>query len=77
MTTIHPLQIIDGPLPETAHDFRVDAVIAPEVIIVGPGGRRPEGVLWDHLTPAKIAAISVLAHRTPDQNVAETEQRWS
>ncbi|WP_309436916.1 5-formyltetrahydrofolate cyclo-ligase, partial [Bacillus paralicheniformis] len=27
VTTVHPLQIVDGDLPETSHDFRVDLVV--------------------------------------------------
>jgi len=52
-----------GPLPETAHDFRVDAIVRPEAIITCAVGRRPDGLLWDHLSDAKIAAIPVLADR--------------
>jgi len=77
LTTVHPLQIIDGPLPETAHDFRVDAVITPDAIITCGGSRRPERVLWDHLSHDKIAAIPVLADRASNRKDPETERRWS
>jgi 5-formyltetrahydrofolate cyclo-ligase len=77
VTTVHPLQVVDGPLPETAHDFRLDAVITPDGIIPCAGGRRPEGVLWDHLSLDKIAAIPVLAGRASDQGDTEAQQRWS
>jgi 5-formyltetrahydrofolate cyclo-ligase len=77
VTTVHPLQIIDGSLPETAHDFRVDAVITPDAIIACAGGRRPEGVLWNHLSHDKIAAIPVLADRASDPKDTEAKQRWS
>jgi 5-formyltetrahydrofolate cyclo-ligase len=77
VTTVHPVQIIDGPLPETAHDFRVDAVITADAIIACAGGRRPEGVLWDHLSSDKIATIPVLAARASDRGVTEAEQQWS
>jgi 5-formyltetrahydrofolate cyclo-ligase len=33
VTTVHPLQVIDGPLPETGHDFRVDLIITPGELI--------------------------------------------
>jgi 5-formyltetrahydrofolate cyclo-ligase len=60
-TTVHTLQVVDGPVPETAHDFRVDLVVTPvEVIECGPA-RRPAGLYWDHLSPEQIAAIPVLA----------------
>jgi 5-formyltetrahydrofolate cyclo-ligase len=59
-TTVHPLQVVDEPLPETTHDFRVDLTVTPdEVIWCGPP-RRPPGILWEHLHQDKIAAIPVL-----------------
>src|SRR4051794_15844523 len=30
VTTVHPLQVLDEELPETAHDFRVDIVVTPD-----------------------------------------------
>jgi 5-formyltetrahydrofolate cyclo-ligase len=63
VTTVHPLQVVDGTLPETEHDFRVDLIVTPhEVIECGPH-HRPPGLIWDHLDTAKIAAIPVLAAR--------------
>jgi 5-formyltetrahydrofolate cyclo-ligase len=29
-TTVHPLQVVDEPLPETIHDFRVDLIVTPD-----------------------------------------------
>jgi 5-formyltetrahydrofolate cyclo-ligase len=61
VTVVHDLQIVDDDLPETEHDFSVDLIVTPaEVISCGPS-RRPAGLIWDHLTPEKIAAIPVLA----------------
>jgi 5-formyltetrahydrofolate cyclo-ligase len=60
-TTVHPLQIIDGPLPETTHDFRVDIIATPDAIILCAQGRRPDGLVWEHLTEDKINAIPVLS----------------
>ncbi|MFI0449017.1 5-formyltetrahydrofolate cyclo-ligase [Actinomadura sp. 6N118] len=63
VTTVHPLQVIDDDLPETEHDFRVDLIVTPdEVIPCGPP-KRSQGLVWEHLTPEKIAAIPVLAAR--------------
>lgn len=63
VTTVHPLQVVDEAIPETEHDFSVDLIVtAGEVIECGPP-RRPHGLYWEHLTPAKIAAIPVLASR--------------
>ncbi|MDQ3870913.1 MAG: 5-formyltetrahydrofolate cyclo-ligase [Chloroflexota bacterium] len=63
-TTVHPLQVVDGPLPETEHDFRVDLLVMPERVIRCAGKRRPTGIIWDHLDAAKISAVPVLAMRT-------------
>lgn len=62
-TTVHSLQVIDEPLPETEHDFSVDVIVTPcDIIHCGPS-RRPRGLVWEHLNPEKIAAIPVLAAR--------------
>jgi 5-formyltetrahydrofolate cyclo-ligase len=63
-TTVHPLQVREEALPETGHDFRLDLIVANEEVISCRRTRRPEGVLWDHLDAAKIAAIPALAART-------------
>jgi 5-formyltetrahydrofolate cyclo-ligase len=60
-TTVRPLQLLDEELPETEHDFRVDLVVTPDETLRTPKPRRPPGILWDHLTPEKIAAIPVLS----------------
>lgn len=62
-TTVHPLQIVDGPLPETAHDFRVDWIATPERCLETGARYRPPGILRDHLAEEKIAAIPVLSAR--------------
>jgi 5-formyltetrahydrofolate cyclo-ligase len=62
-TTVHPMQVVHEPLPESEHDFSVDLIVTPdEVIECGPP-RRPSGLYWDHLTEDKIAAIPVLNMR--------------
>lgn len=61
VTTVHPLQVLEEVLPETEHDFRVDLIVTAEEVIVTGGGRRPPGILWDHLDDAKLAAIPVLS----------------
>jgi 5-formyltetrahydrofolate cyclo-ligase len=62
-TTVHSLQVVDEPLPETEHDFRVDLIVTPEETIVCGSPRRPHGLVWAHLSPEKIASIPLLAAR--------------
>lgn len=64
VTTVHTLQVVDRPLPETEHDFRVDLIVTPDDVIVCGPPRRPNGLQWDHLTPEKIASIPALAARS-------------
>jgi 5-formyltetrahydrofolate cyclo-ligase len=63
VTTVHPLQLLDEQLPETAHDFRVDIVVTPNDVVRTPAQRRSPGVLWEHLDDEAIDAIPVLAAR--------------
>jgi 5-formyltetrahydrofolate cyclo-ligase len=63
VTTVHDLQVLDEPLPETDHDFRVDVIVTPTVAIRTPNRRRPPGIIWDHLDDEKRAAIPVLSGR--------------
>jgi 5-formyltetrahydrofolate cyclo-ligase len=63
VTTVHDLQVLDEPLPETDHDFRVDVIVTPTAAIRTPNRRRPPGILWDHLDDEKRAAIPVLSGR--------------
>jgi len=64
VTTVHELQVLDEELPETEHDFSVDYIVTPEEIIqCGGAPRRPRGLIRDHLTEAKVAAIPVLRLR--------------
>jgi 5-formyltetrahydrofolate cyclo-ligase len=65
-TTVHPLQVLDEELPETAHDFRVDLVVTPDEVIRTRAARRSPGVIWEDLDDEKIAAIPVLAAQRSD-----------
>jgi 5-formyltetrahydrofolate cyclo-ligase len=60
VTTVHTLQVLDEELPESGHDFRVDLIATPDEIIECPGPRRATGLVWDDLSPDKIAEIPVL-----------------
>jgi 5-formyltetrahydrofolate cyclo-ligase len=60
-TTVHPLQLLDQDLPETAHDFRVDLVVTPDEVVRTGAARLSPGVIWEDLDADQIAAIPVLA----------------
>jgi 5-formyltetrahydrofolate cyclo-ligase len=60
VTTVHPLQVPAGALPETAHDFRLDLIVAGEEVLTCRRTRRLPGILWEHLND-KVAAIPTLA----------------
>jgi 5-formyltetrahydrofolate cyclo-ligase len=64
-TTVHPLQVLEEALPDTDHDFRLDLIVAGEEVIACRRTRRPKGILWEHLDPAKVAAIPALTTRAP------------
>jgi 5-formyltetrahydrofolate cyclo-ligase len=63
VTTVHPLQLLDEQLPETAHDFRVDIVVTPDDVLRTDARRRPPGILWEHLDDETIEDIPILAAR--------------
>jgi 5-formyltetrahydrofolate cyclo-ligase len=63
VTTVHPLQVLDEPIPETGHDFSVDLIITTGDLIRSGPPRRPGGLEWDQLPATMITAIPVLAAR--------------
>jgi 5-formyltetrahydrofolate cyclo-ligase len=66
VTTVHALQVIEGPIPMTRHDVALDYIATPqEVIATGQRYGQPAGIYWDELPPEKLAAIPVL--RQQDQ----------
>jgi 5-formyltetrahydrofolate cyclo-ligase len=60
-TTVHPLQVVDEPLAETIHDFRVDLIVTPDETIWCTEPHRPPGILWEYLHQDKIAEVPALA----------------
>lgn len=71
-TTVHPLQVLDEPLPTADHDFEVDLIATPdEVILCGPSRRRT-GILWDHLPAEYIKTIPVLGSLSPRSVASES-----
>ncbi|MGI5151959.1 5-formyltetrahydrofolate cyclo-ligase [Plantactinospora sp. CA-294935] len=61
VTTVHQLQVLDRPLPESPHDFSVDLIVTPEEVIWCAPPRRPRGIYWDVLSEQKIGAIPALS----------------
>ncbi|WP_431875215.1 5-formyltetrahydrofolate cyclo-ligase [Micromonospora marina] len=59
-TTVHPLQVVEGPLPESSHDFRVDLIVTPDEVIECHRSQRPAGIYWESLSAQKIDSIPVL-----------------
>jgi 5-formyltetrahydrofolate cyclo-ligase len=58
---VHQLQVVEDDLPTTEHDFHVDLIVTPDEVIECARSPRPTGLVWEHLSPEKIAAIPVLA----------------
>ena len=56
-TTVHPLQVVNEPLPETIHDFRVDLIVTPDEAIWCAEPHRPLGTSSED----KIAQVPALA----------------
>ncbi|MGW4443847.1 5-formyltetrahydrofolate cyclo-ligase [Streptomyces sp. NPDC004682] len=61
VTTVHELQVLDEELPTTTHDVGVDFIVTPQETIACPSAYRPSGLVWEHLSPRKIASIPALA----------------
>jgi 5-formyltetrahydrofolate cyclo-ligase len=61
LTTVHPLQVIEGEIPKMAHDIPVDIIVtSEEVIETAQDLPRPMGIYWDLLPREKLEAIPVL-----------------
>jgi 5-formyltetrahydrofolate cyclo-ligase len=64
VTSVHPLQVIEGELPMTVHDIPLNAIVTPEEVIqIKTRRRRPRGIYWKMLSAEKVAAIPVLTKR--------------
>ncbi|MET7470636.1 5-formyltetrahydrofolate cyclo-ligase [Micromonospora sp. NPDC005686] len=59
-TTVHSLQVVEGPLPESSHDFRVDLIVTPDEMIECRRTQRPAGIYWESLSVQKIDSIPAL-----------------
>lgn len=61
LTTVHPIQVVDYKIPMLRHDFPLDYIITPELIIeTRHRYPKPAGIYWDELTGVKIQAIPLL-----------------
>ena len=61
VTTVHPLQVIDGGIPMTVHDIPLQFFATPDGLVECEGRfDRPRGVYWDRLPDEKIDEIPVL-----------------
>ena len=58
---VHEVQLTEEAIPVTEHDVGLDVIVTPERVLHCTRQRRPPGILWDHLSPEKVAAIPVLA----------------
>ncbi len=62
ITTVHPLQVVDGAIPMTAHDVPLDVIVTPErVIRTRRAFPRPRGILWEELSADQLALMPPLA----------------
>ena len=60
-TTVHPLQILRGAVPETDHDFRVDLIVTPDLVLRPRCSRpQPRGIIAAHLTEEIRENVPVL-----------------
>ena len=60
-TTVHDLQVFEGPLPQSPPDAAVDLRATPTRLLRGPERReRPRGSLREALSPEKIQEIPLL-----------------
>jgi 5-formyltetrahydrofolate cyclo-ligase len=77
VTTVHELQVVDGPespletaavaVPVDVHDVPMDVVVTPDRCIeTASPYDRPTGIDWAALSAERIEAMPVLAGRKPD-----------
>jgi 5-formyltetrahydrofolate cyclo-ligase len=59
-TTVHPLQIVDGPLPCEPHDFPLDLIVTPDEVLRPRRRKRPPGIVPGDLAAEVVAAVPAL-----------------
>lgn len=61
LTTVHPIQIVEGEIEMKVHDIPLDFIVTPgEIVRVAHRRPRPKGIYWELLPEEKIEAIPVL-----------------
>lgn len=61
ISTVHPMQVLDEPLPRTHHDVPLDYIVTPDEVIRCSGNLpHPRGVYWEDLDDRKISEIPLL-----------------
>jgi 5-formyltetrahydrofolate cyclo-ligase len=64
LTSVHPLQVVNEPIPMTEHDIPLNVIVTPnEIIEIESKLSRPKAIYWEMLPAEKIAAIPVLQTR--------------
>ncbi len=70
VTSVHPLQIIDGEIPMNRHDIPLTAIVTPQEIIGTKSRyRRPKGIDWKILPQEKIDAMPVLKRKKVERKL--------
>ena len=75
VTTVHDLQIVDQPIPDSPHDFRVHFVVTPTQVIPCPPASPPAGIDWRQVTAEQAAAIPVLGRLRSGRRTTDPRDR--
>jgi 5-formyltetrahydrofolate cyclo-ligase len=71
VSTVHPMQVLDEPLPLTLHDVPLDYIVTPDEVIRCTGNLpHPGGIYWEDLDEQKISEIPLL------RRLREAEKVW-
>jgi len=66
LTTVHGFQVTKAAIPMMGHDVPVDLIVTPERVIRAPRAfAKPQGIRWEALSPAQLAAMPPLAQLKP------------
>jgi len=62
-TTVHDLQVVEGPVPRRRFDFEVSVIVTPTAVLRVPSPQPSPGIVRGDLDPRAVAEIPVLASR--------------